>query len=475
MFIFALVYLSLPVFIILFSFFNSIFLVPTSMALIMLIFCLTKQWRDADFQFFTLVKYWPLLLVSLIISYLCILLANDCHDWDKHYSLFNELIKSHWPPTREVDNQTWVLRYYLGWHTIPALFAKIFGAKLLPLAIFIWTACGLFIALQLVFHKLSKAHHFFIAALVFLFFSDLGVIGWWLTGEEIPTFFHDWERWWWSAHFWGGNTTPISSTLVVLVYAPQHIIGCALVTCLLLHSHRFTAQWGAILVVVAAMWSPFGALGTLPIIAWSVFTEGYRACITPQNLVVAPLLAIPIVLYLSLGDALASFTFIWNHPRFSLYNIVVLYIFKFLLILGVFYKTREKERGLIIALGMFLVILCCFYLGEFNTVVQRASLPAVCVMAVLMAKSLLESQGWQREFLTAYLLVGAFPVVVAFKKTVVSPVRANQDATFETSIFLDKVPWGEGKSYFHLFFVPTTNALSIKDISLMRTNKQGGI
>ena len=224
-------------------------------------------------------------------------------------------------------------------------------------------------------------------------------------------------------------------------------------------------------MVIAAMWSPFCALGTLPIIAWSVFKEGYRSCITLQNLIVAPLLAIPIALYLSLGDSLASFTFIWNDPRFSFYNITMLYIFKFLLILGVFYKIRPKERGLIISIGIFLVLLCCFSLGEFNAAVARASLSAVCVMAALMAKSLLENRGWRREFLIAYLLIGAFPVAVAFGKTIAYPKKANLSATFETSTFLEIVPWGQGASYFRLFFVPTTNALRAKDLPLRQVSE----
>lgn len=471
MFIFALIYLALPVFIIIFSFFNSAFLITSSIALVVLIFCLTKQWKNIDFQLHFLVKYWPLLLVSFVISYLCIFLSNDCQDWDKHYSMFNGLIADSWPPTKEVGNQTWVLRYYLGWYAVPALFAKILGEKLLPFLVFIWSAIGIFIALYLAFRKLSKAHHQLIAALVFLFFSDLGVIGGWLTGEMMPSILADWEAWWWRAHSWGGGITPILSTMKVLVYAPQHIIGCALATYLLLYNRRLAVQYGTLVVVIAAMWSPFCALGTLPIITWSVFKEGYRSCITPQNLLVAPLLAIPIVLYLSLGDSLASFTFIWNDPRFSFYNIAILYIFKFLLILGVFYKIRPKERGLIIYIGIFLVVLCCFSLGKFNAAVARASLSAVCVMAVLMAKSLLESRGGRREFFIAYLLVGAFPVAVAFEKTITYPKKANLNATFETSTFLETVPWGEGQSYFHLFFVPTTNALNTSGVSLMQVSE----
>ena len=170
MFIFALIYLALPVFIILFSFFNSIYLVPSSIALVVLIFCLAKQWKSIDFRLHALVKYWPLLLVSFAISYLCIFLSNDCQDWDKHYSMFNELIAGSWPPTKEVGNQTYALRYYLGWYAVPALFAKILGAKLLPFLMFIWSALGLFIALYLVFRKLSKAHHLLIAYTSFFIF-----------------------------------------------------------------------------------------------------------------------------------------------------------------------------------------------------------------------------------------------------------------------------------------------------------------
>lgn len=457
MFILAIIYLSLPVFIILFSFLSSILLIPTSIALTLLIFALNKQLRGTDVQSYTLLRYWPLLLISFVMSYLCVLFPMACHDWDKHYSMFNELITNYWPPTKETNGQTWVLRYYLGWYAVPALFAKIFGTKTLPLAIFIWTACGLFISLQLIFYQISKIHHFFIAALVLFSFSGLDMIGIWLAREEIPSFYADFSAWW-GVHRWGGGHIPVVSVLQTFVYAPQHAVGGALMTGLLLYNCGFAAQWGAVIVVVAAMWSPFAAMGTLPLVGYAVFREGYRSSLTPQNLIATPLLTIPVVLYLSAGDTQTMPTFVWERPKFSLYNLALLYVFKFLLMLGVFYQLRLKERGLIIPVGLFLAILCCFSLGEFNDIVMRGTLPSVFIMAAMMCKCLLENKGWCRELLIAYILVCGLPVAVAFEKSITRP-RANVNATFEETVFLDDIPWGQGRSYFHLFFVPTTNII----------------
>ncbi len=441
------------------AFYNVYFAAASLIATAILVFCIYNTTTSPHNELSpttVYIKCWPLLIVALVVTSLCLMFAFNVWDWEKHYAIFDLLIKEDWPPVVKLDEHTWFLRYYLGWYVVPALLVKIFGLPLLPVLI-AWTAVGLCIALVLAFHSLKKTSHFFIAALVFFFFSGLDIVGAMLNNYVPPPFPH-WPQIWAG---WG----EIWPALTGIAWVPQHVICGWVGACLFLCKRRLAVKYSAVIVVVVALWSPFCAVGLLPIAAWAAYKEGVKTLFTLQNLLAAPVLAIPIALYLTQSTTQMPFTFAWQHSTFSLRSLVLFSVAEFLLIMLIFYKLRRKDRSLIVVLGLFLTSLCLVRFGVLNDLLMRGSIPAICILSVWMAKSLLQSKGWSRELLTTYMVVAALPVGYAFINGITRP-RVDRDMTFTklTRIY----PYAKHPEMTYSYLVKIENARRVFGVPLLR-------
>ena len=465
MFIFALIYLLLPVFVILFTFFSIPFMVMSALALAVLVFSLYISHNidnNNQFHLSRIVVYWPLLLVALTTSAICVVFPFESFDWARQYATANLLFENSWPPVLEFDGKTWFKRYYVAYYMLPALFAKILGMQSTVLPMFIWTSVGLFVSWVLAFHNLKKAKYFFIAALVFLCFAGLDLVGSLLTNrmEGVNSY---WLHWW-----SGWQVVVILSNLTTFQIAPQHALSAFIVTGLFLFDRRRTLQYSGVIIVAATLWSPFGAVGLLPLALWALLEEGYKTAITPQNLLVAPLLAVPIVLYLAQGTSQLPFAFTLGIKHFSVGLYVMFCVLEFLLPLAIFWKLLKEKRSLLAILAVFLCALCLFKIGVYNDLVARGSMAAICVMSVLMLQSLLQNRGWRRDLLVAYMLVSALPVVLSFGHSMTLP-RQRHNITLTEVLDKFRPPPQIGLSYYSSYFLAkTSNATTFFNVPLMR-------
>lgn len=462
MFTLAIAYLSLPVFLVLFTFFSTPFVWLSAIALVVLLFCLLNSQQDTKVYHKIKIRHcWPLLLVALVVTYLCVVSPFDIWDWEKHYAIFNALINKSWPPVVELKEQTYFLRYFTAWYALPSLFAKIFGTQLLTLAIFIWTTAGVFIALLLAFSYLSKTSHLFTATLVFFCFAGLDLVGAYLHGY-VPPFFMHWPNIWIS---WG----ELWPALTGLAWVPQHVVGGWIGAGLFVYNRRLAVRYGAVIIVMISLWSAFPAIGLIPIVTWAMFKEGYRLALTPQNLLTAPLVAMTIALYFLQGAGDVPFMFVWEHRGFSLYGWMLFLVFEFLLILGILYFLRQKERSLIITLAGFLVALCLIRYGEYNDLLMRGAIPSLCIMSILVFKTLLVTKNFWREVVIIYLFIAAFPVAIAFGLGI-SPSSGRVDKKTDFKKLTTLYPY-EKDVYKHVTFnylAKTRDATSIFTVPLMR-------
>lgn len=459
MFIFTVWYLLASPIILMTSFFSDFFALTSSLAIAILVFCTYStitSMRNKQNRIKISIKHWPLLLTALVIAYLCLVFAFNVWDWEKHYAIFDLLTKESWPPVIRLDGDIWFLRYYLGWYIVPALFVKIFGLPLLPVLI-VWTAAGLFTALFLAFHNIHKTSHLLIASFVFFFFSGLDIVGAMLNNFVPPPFPH-WPQIW---SGWG----EIWPALTGIAWVPQHVIGGWIGACLFLFNRHLAVRYSAVIIVAVALWSPFCAIGLLSIAAWATYKEGMRNAFTLQNLLAAPLLAIPIALYLTQSTVQMPFTSAGGHPDFSFYRLVLFSVTEFLLILFILYMIRQKDRSLVIVLGMFLTSLCLVRFGVLNDLLMRGSIPAICIISVWTAKSLLKSKGWSREILIAYMVIAAFPVGYAFINGIMRP-RVDRNMTFTklTRIY----PYDKYPEMTYSYLVKIENARHVISKPLMR-------
>ena len=462
MFVIALLYIIIPIFLVLFTFFSSLFVVPSAIALTVVVYCLFKhksKLRDDCRREF--IRYWPLLLAALLLSYLCVVVKFDTYDWSNLFAIFNSLVNNTYPPVIELDGQTWFLRYYVSWFMPPAIVAKFFGSQFLVPAMFVWTAMGIFIAMLLMFHNLSKKRHMFLAIVVFFLFSGLDLVGAYLTnsfGQVNPY----WLNWW-----AGGQLFVMLSNLNILHYAPSHALAAFISTGMFIYNRRMTLQYIVLIATVIAMWSPFCVIGLLPITLWSMPKEDWKIVLTPQNLLAAPLLAIPIVLYLTQETGEIVKMYVWQHANFSFVSFVLFCVLEFLLILGVLYFFLKEERSLITILAIFLTLLCTYRIGMYADLLARGSMPAICIISILIFKSLVSSRGLYREIIIIYMLVGAVPVVAAFVKGVVTPMPKNyRHSTFEQNLVMR--PIEDRDQHRNQNLVAVHSARHIGGIPLMR-------
>ncbi len=460
MFTFAIAYLSIPVFIILFSFLSMPFVPIIAIALIVLVFCLCRSRyveRGKDFSFQMLVHYWPLLLISLVVTYICVVSPFKIWDWEKHFAVLNTLVESSWPPVVKLNEQTWFLRYYLGWYVVPSLFAKVFESQLLTFFMFIWTATGVFTTLFLAFSYLRKTSHLFIAVSVFFLFSGLDIIGCWLN-DYTPSLFPHWPQIWAG---WG----EIWPALTSIAWAPQHVVGGWVGSCLFLYNRSLAVRYGAVIVAVVSLWSPFCAVGLIPIVTWATIKEGYKTALTPQNLLTAPFIAIPVALYLLQGSGQVPLMFVWEHRDFSIAVFLIFCTLEFALIIGILYPSRKIERSLLITIGFFLFFLCLIRFGILNDLLMRGSISAICILSALVVKVLINSRDKYREVIVVYLIIGALPVVVAFAKGL-SLERVDKKMNFKklTRLYTYK----EHPYMTYSYLVKTGNMVIFFDVPLLR-------
>ena len=415
MFIAAISYLSIPVFIFLFSFFSTPFVILSSIALSVFIFYLCSSQLKEEKVFASmssLARYWPLSFVSLLTACIFTGYQFDIHDWKNYYAAFNLMIQNPWTPVYELDGQTWFLRYYLAWFMPSALLGKIFGSQFLTATMIVWSAIGLYISMLLAFRSFHKTSSLLIAPLVLLFFSGLDLIGALLTSYAGLGYLHPYWLSWWA----GYDLFAMLSFLDTFHHSPHHALAALIPTCLFLFNRRPAVQYGILIIVLTSMWSTFCAIGLLPIFTWALYKEGIKTSLTPQNFLVAPLLAIPIVLYLTQGTGHVPLMFVWEDKNFSFYNFLLFFVLESLLPLVFLYYLLKKDRDIIVILTIFLAVLCACKIGMINNLLYRGAMPAVCVMSIFMLKALLSNRGWRRESLIIYMCVAALPDVVAYAK-----------------------------------------------------------
>ena len=213
-------------------------------------------------------------------------------------------------------------RYYLGWHMVPGLAAKLMGPWALNWAVPLWTWAGLSLAM-LMFARGRRGWALALALLMFALFSGMDIVrvvivrGWdyydvgfglgrfpWIeiTPDILP------ER---VGRVFAG---PYPAHMTSLTTAPHHLISAGIFALLLLRAGGSVRLLGALGVLLgcAAFWSAFVAIGSLPLLAALAWRHGLRPFLTWQNLLAAPALGGVIALYFTSGQTDFDGLWIWE-------------------------------------------------------------------------------------------------------------------------------------------------------------------
>ena len=458
----AIIYLMLPVLIWLLGWHQWWLGIP-AVVLLVLAFreALSGSWRMA-------VR--PLAAVLLVIALAWVMVTAagglfDVHnfDWIKHRAILLDLARNTWPVylpawaqslsafiPGEGDIEGLLLRYYLGYYMVPGLAGKWFGVEALNWAVPLWSWSGVALML-LMFTRGFLGWRAVAAATILIFFSGMDIVsvavfeglewldfqlsldGWPRVGFGRD--FLEWDR-------YLEVKVQFLSHMVGMMWVPQHFIAGALYALLLvqLRQHRRFLAVSGVVVGASLFWSPFVAVGLLPLAAVLLKENGVRPFLRWQNLLLGLPLPVLVVTYLASGTGDIPHFWLWEFSGWQ--NVVrglpILYLVEFLLltILLVLLRPQLLKESFFLASLATLLLLPLYYFGLHNDLVMRGLIPSLVLLCYYCASSSLgrssderrERRDYRRKILSglivAVLGIGAIGPVINL-------ARANSAHDFE--------------------------------------------
>lgn len=400
----AIVYLMAPLGIWLLGWFEWWFGVPV-VALIVLALsqALSGSWR---------VSVTPVALVLPSIALIWVLLnpagglfASLTGDWGTHRTVLFELWRGSWP-VRLMDwpsGDPPLLRYYLGYYMIPGLIGKWFGPAALNWVVPAWTWGGVALIMLLFARGLPALKTALAATAVLVFFGGMGIVQRLAHGASLPAVENTVEMW----HYLMFLTSTIGnqSLAMTFFFTPQHFIGGGLVTLLLIQLRRHPRFPGIAGIVVSAslFWSALLSIGLLPLVGALIFRNGVRAFLTWQNLIVTPVLAALLALYLTAGAVRSSVSFLWqgygggSQVR-MLGDVLLLYSSEFLILaLLLYWMDRRIVRDPFIIAALAVLSIAPWFNWQDGEFAKRFVVPAQFVLAFWTARVAVERLSEHRK------------------------------------------------------------------------------
>ena len=315
-------------------------------------------------------------------------------DWIKHRAILTDLVQYAWPvhlpdplvaflsPEARARPDA-LLRYNLGYYLTPGLIGRWFGLTALNWAVPLWTWCGVGLLMLLFTRRFSNPRAALVAGVILIGFSGMDFLRLVLLfGDVVPLFS--------GSHIENDefliDKVQYSSNTTALMWVPQHFIAAGLYTTLLLQLRRqprFLAAAG-ILLAASPFWSPFVALGLLPLVIVLVRDNGIRPFLHWQNLVLAGPLAGLLVAYLTSDVSEIPKGWVWHNADWAVLVewLPVFYLTEFLVLVLFLWLVRPQVRRdpFFMVSVATLLLLPLYRYGHFNDLGMRASLPALMIL-----------------------------------------------------------------------------------------------
>lgn len=341
----------------------------------------------------------PFLFAAVAVTFLAGILPplGQHSDWPKHYALFNMMTDQTWPPRAEIDGETYSLRYPLSWYVVPSLIGKLLGKWAVPYAAFVWTAAGLFLALRISFRDIANARAQVLACLVFLMFSGADILGYAVTQFRVGPIFH--IEWW-------AGFAESPSNMTSLSWTPQHAIPAWIATALFLRYPEKSVRNCMVIAASLAGWSPFVLIGMAPIVILAIARTGFKQALTPQN-ISALLIFVPVFLFLSRGTDGLPATAGWSDQFFTLPKFLLFLILEFWLIGALVIWANRSTTVPVITCVAFLTALSLTRVGLYNDLMMRGGIPALGLLAILSAETVVRKRLASTWPLLIVLAIGA--------------------------------------------------------------------
>jgi hypothetical protein len=332
---------------------------------------------------------WPTLGICLAISCVLLLLGGEGRlfyaneDWQIRDAVLADMAGHPWPFAYLTGGGEQVLRAPLGMYLLPAIIGS--GSQTatdLALLACNMLMLGMLLALASTLFETARAKR--IALIIFIAFSGLDIVGTLLANATGTASFDHLERW--------SPPLQYSSVITLIFWVPQHAIAgwfCALLF-LLYRRGSITLGSLAASVPLAAIWSPLGVIGAIPLVAWAGLRAIHGRTLRWINVatgVAALAVAVPALAYLA-ADA--------QQLPAGPQGVRPLTFVIFLLLevspsLWILYRLRAPLRfgldTLVLVMAM-LVLIPLFHIGAGNDFAMRVSIAPLAVLVALLASGL---------------------------------------------------------------------------------------
>ena len=392
---------------------------------------------------------------------------TDAPDWATHRAVLLDLTRGGWPthPVDYLHDAPPLLRYYLGWHMVPALAARWLGPWALNWAVPLWTWCGTALVVLLFARGLPTLRAALTAVAVLVFFSGMDIVELALN-EGVPDTVRmvrnrldpalaQHRR----LGFVLSPSSPIfleyNSHTLTLQITPQHFLPAGLATLLILHlreRRRFLKAVG-VLLAACLLWSPLLSTGLLVLaLATLARNRNARHVASWRNVFVAVPLAALIALYLTSGQIDFERGWLWepydDRVRLAA-DILLLYATEFVVLAVLLWRLDPqvvREPPFVAAVAMLLIAPWYYYgSAAFSEWSIRFAVPALMVLAYYAARAVVRRRSGPRALsarrvLLAVLATGAVTVVWDTGLLVHNP-HLQPYETLGTSLVVDAEPY----------------------------------
>ena len=345
-------------------------------------------------------------------------------DWQVREAVLRDMAIHPWPFVYLEGNGPQLLRAPIGMFLVPALVFKAAGPLAGDMALLAQNGLlsGALLALGSVLFDTKRSR--LIAVGTVLFFSGLDLVG--------TLIFHGG----WRDHleFWFA-TMQYSSHITQAFWVPQHGFAGWLAAILFLLWHRGRmALWPLLAVLpLTALWSPLALIGAMPFALWAGLSALVERKLTIADIgwpALSVLLAFPGLVYLAAApDGVGIRPYPLQMLAWLIF--VSLELLVYALPLFVALRNDPRQRLLLSIATLWLLIVPFIQIGWSLDFMMRASIPALMILAVMVAQSLADSPSRAlRLWLMLMLLVGSVTGLTEIARAFTQPPSPRGQCSF---------------------------------------------
>lgn len=357
---------------------------------------------------------------------------SQSYDWITKNPLLNDLTLSSWPLILDFSEATDDVQsfcgegqiafvYYLFYYLPAAWMGKVFGSLMVArLALYLWSVYGLTLVgcwLLLIVSQRVKLNYkkiFFVLA-VFVLWGGSDIVG-----QGIKVLFSDnpnMSFFSWFDH-WSLPYFMYHANFSSLYWCSNQCIPLWLIVLLILHFQDIRTI--IFFFSFSLLYSPWGVMGLLPIVAVFILTEiGKKGQPAFREMVSFPNIGFPLLLllvvgayYLSNSTPIPETGFFWEF--WPVDEFLVAYVVFLSVELGIYvYLLRREMRDDKILLSAIIVlsIIPSYKMTYANDFVLRASIPALFIVCVKWVQWSCTHFRVHRMFILSVLIIGSFSAI----------------------------------------------------------------